>query len=133
MTIEDLLINFDFSEAPHESEVARLLAKFDFTIDRGYVNFITRHNGASGAIGEHFLMLWNIDDICALNPYYEPDHDDGYSSGLFFIGSNGGDAGYAIRKKDGLFIEVPFIGMSDEDAVEMGDDFLTFLRYLSEH
>jgi hypothetical protein len=46
MTIEDLLINFDIKEAPHESEVARLLAKFDFTMDRGYVNFITRHNGA---------------------------------------------------------------------------------------
>jgi hypothetical protein len=31
-------------------------------------------------------MLWNIDDICALNPYYEHDHDDGYSSGLFLLG-----------------------------------------------
>lgn len=133
MAIADLLANFNMMEAPDISEVARLKAKFDFGIDPEYVHFITLHNGASGIIGNNFLRLWNIDDVCALNPYYEHDHDGGYSSRLFFIGSNGGDAGYAIRKIDGIFIEVPFIGMSEEDGVEMGHDFRAFLHYLFEH
>ncbi|MGE7776496.1 hypothetical protein ACQKLP_17340 [Chitinophaga sp. NPDC101104] len=46
---------------------------------------------------------------------------------------NGGDAGFAMRKADGVFLEVPYIGMSPEESIEMGADFLAFLRYLSGH
>lgn len=133
MTIETLLANFEFQEAPSGPEAEQLLQKIDFQVDGDWLSFALRHNGAYGEIGTYYVAFWTIDEICALNPYYAPENDDRYSSSLFFFASNGGDAGFAIRKADGVFLEVPYIGMSPEESIEMGADFLAFLRYLSEH
>lgn len=131
MSVEILLKNFGLTAAPDTSEVSRLCVKADFKLDSDYIDFISSHNGASGILGIQNLILWNIEDVCALNPYYDPVQDKGHSNQFFFIGSNGADAGYAIRKADGVFIEIPFIGMEDEVPNELGIGFKSFLQLLS--
>ncbi|WP_341840293.1 hypothetical protein [Chitinophaga caseinilytica] len=84
MTIETLLANFEFQEAPSGPEAEQLLQKIDFQVDGDWLSFALRHNGAYGEIGTYYVAFWTIDEICALNPYYAPENDDGYSSSLFF-------------------------------------------------
>lgn len=129
--IPDLLRELQLSKRPSDQEITELMAKIDFEIDVNYLSFIKTHNGGDGFVNDSFLQLWSIKDLILLNPYCEANIDNGYSNSIFFIGSNGSDTGYGIKKETGSFIDVPFIDMSDAEARDCGRNFLEFLLFLS--
>lgn len=132
MNTPDSLSKMNLDTSTGEIEYSLLLEKIDFDVDADYLSFIRRYNGAHGSINNAYLHLWKIDELISQNPYYDESVDDGYSSGLFFIGSDGGSIGYSIRKKDGVFIEIAFpdIG-TDIPEKECGRNFNEFITYIS--
>lgn len=48
---------------------------------------------------------------------------------IILIGSDGGDTAYGIDAS-GRYIEMPFIGMADEEAVVIAEDFDGFIKYV---
>ena len=50
-------------------------------------------------------------------------------SNVLLIGSDGGDTAYGIDI-NGKYIEVPFIGMDDEEVKIVADDFDGFIGYV---
>lgn len=86
-------------------------------------------NGGEGAIGsDGFVRFWPLKELIEANDDYSVS---GFAPGLFFIGTDGGDAAYGIKKKTSEFIEVPFIGMSEEEAVVRGKDITELLSFLA--
>ncbi len=47
---------------------------------------------------------------------------------FFIFGSDGGDTAFAIEKSTGRIFEMPFIGMSREEAVLKSNTFDEFLK-----
>ncbi|MBD5517220.1 MAG: SMI1/KNR4 family protein [Lachnospiraceae bacterium] len=54
-------------------------------------------------------------------------HD--FLSDVILIGSDGGDMAYGIDI-NGRYIEVPFIGMDDEEIKVIGNNFDDFINYI---
>ena len=132
LNVNELLSVVTKKSKPRKEEIVALMNKVDFKIDQDYLDFIEAHDGAEGFVGDRsYILLWTIEDLISVNPYYEESIDDGYSKSLFLFGSNGGDTTYGIRKSDGVFVEAPFIGISPETSIERGRSFMEFLSFLS--
>ena len=92
-----------------------------------YKEFLDMYNGGSGSVGENsYLQLWAFEDIDELNKDYEVVE---FLSNIVLIGSDGGDTAYGINQK-GEFVEVPFIGMDDEEVKVVAVRFDDFIEYI---
>lgn len=92
-----------------------------------YKEFLCFFNGGNGNISENsYLHLWEYEKIEEFNNDYEAPE---FLTDITLIGSDGGDIAYGINKK-GQFIEVPFIGMNDDEVNVIGNSFMDFLSYL---
>lgn len=92
-----------------------------------YKEFLLMFNGGHGSIGDNsYLKLWERDKIEEFNNDYEAPE---FLNNIVLIGSDGGDTAYGINKK-GQFIEVPFIGMDDEEVNIISNSFADFINYL---
>lgn len=87
-----------------------------------YLQFLRRHNGGEGFVGEGYLILWKAEELDAFNREYEVND---YAPGLFLFGSNGGGEGFAFdtRYADMPIVRVPFIGMDLQYATPVADGF----------
>lgn len=80
-----------------------------------------------GMIGENsYLILWKSSKIEELNDAYEVQE---FLSDIILIGSNGGGSAYGLNS-NGEYIEVPFIGMDDEEVEVIAKSFDEFITYL---
>jgi hypothetical protein len=86
-------------------------------------------NGAEGQLNGSYLILWPIEELFNLNEAY---HVDEFAPGFFFIGSDGDDIAFAFDKETGELYEMPFIGMSREEAIFRAKDFPGFVNSLDE-
>ncbi len=108
---------------------ADLLRKLDFRMDTDYISFIKTKNGAEGLIGNNsYVLLWNIEELIDLNPYYEGGVD---CKELFFFGSDGSNFGYAFDKKSGEIVGIDFLNISNEQPQIIANSFELFLQTLS--
>lgn len=79
-----------------------------------------------GLVGENYLVLWEKSDMEELNQDYESQE---FLNNVILIGSDGGDIAYGIDA-NGRYIEVPFIGMNDEEIEVIAKDFDDFINYI---
>ncbi|MNT72535.1 hypothetical protein D3C72_2111440 [compost metagenome] len=106
-----------------------MTSQIDFSLPQEFLLFLNEFNGGEGFVGENsYVILWKTSDLIEFNHGYMVNE---FAPELFLIGSDGGGTAYAIRKIDGTFVQVPFIGMSIEESEKCGDDFKEFLEYLS--
>jgi hypothetical protein len=106
-----------------------LLAKINFQIDIDFLEFIKKHNGAEGYIGgDNFLLFWTIEQLIALNPYYEEVEE---CKKLFFFGTDGSNLGYAFEKETGKIISIDFLDISTVNPDFISDSFELFLEKIS--
>lgn len=109
------------------------LNSYDYTgmtclLSNDYRDFLNQYNGGEGNIGENtYLHLWNFEDIEELNDDYGSSD---FLTDVILIGSDGGDTAYGINSK-GKYIEVPFIGMDDDEVNVIAGDFDGFIEYLN--
>lgn len=89
-------------------------------------------NGGEGPVGDFgYAMFWKIEELLTMNKDYNVIES---LEGFLIIGSDGGGEAFAIYLKSdsAKYVQVPFVGMCEEDCLEMGGDFTTFLEKLSE-
>lgn len=92
-----------------------------------FENFLKQTVSGEGMVGDNnYLLLWEKKEIEELNNDYETQE---FLSDVLLIGSDGGDIAYGIDV-NGRYIEVPFIGMADEEVKIIADDFDSFVKYV---
>lgn len=117
-TIEKLAL---FNRVEKEAEV-QLGGKYS-----KYEPFIEEMISGEGMVGEEsYLILWAKNELEQLNQDYEVDE---YLHDILLIGSDGGDMAYGINAQ-GEYVEVPFIGMDDDEVEVVAGDFDEFISYL---
>ncbi|WP_175623196.1 SMI1/KNR4 family protein [Chryseobacterium schmidteae] len=123
------LSNFTKNEFPSHSLYTKFIETIDFNIDKEYLSFISKYNGAEGNIGKDgYLSLWDIENVLACNPYYDDVEE---SINLFFIGTDGANYGYAFDKTSGEIVGIDFLDIGEVKTQFFADSFLNFLRILN--
>lgn len=104
--------------------------KLDFFLNckyKKYKNYLTVLSSGSGMIGANsYLVLWSMKDIEELNNDYAVDE---FLTDIILIGSDGGNMAYGINL-EGKYVQVPFIGMDDDEVEIIASDFDEFISYL---
>ena len=123
-----------FSMNPPADETAIKAAETESTIrfPSEYRDFLALTNGGEGRIGSSgYAALRRVEDLCAFNKEYQVET---YAPGLFFFGSDGGGEGFAfdLRTPQLTIVEVPFIGMSVNDANVVASNFHQFLAAIAQ-
>ena len=114
---------------PAHENIKLLLDTIDFTLDEDYLDFMIETNGAYGNISEEqYLILWKIEEVIMSNPYY---NDIEECKNLFFVGSNGGNLGYAFLKANGKMTSIDFLDIGERDPEIIADSFSDFLVKIS--
>lgn len=116
-------------KSPQDSEITTFIKQVDFNIPKSYLKFFKETNGAEIFTEVKYIILWQIDLLCILNEEYQVIN---FLPGFFLIGAKGDEIGYAIQKDTGKIFEVPFIGMSLEEAVMCFIDFDDLLKNYKE-
>lgn len=92
-----------------------------------YEKYLGKIPSGEGMVGENsYLLLWEKSEIEELNEMYETEE---FLSDVILIGSDGGNTAYGIDIK-GRYVEVPFIGMDDEEVKIIGENFDEFINYV---
>jgi hypothetical protein len=113
---------------PDKESLRDFLSKVNFKLPEGYVEFISKSNGAEGSLAiTNYLALWSVEELFELNSGY---HVDEFAPGFFIIGSHGGGEAYAVDKETGELYEMPFEVMSRDEAIWRASDFSGFITYL---
>ncbi|UCA61687.1 SMI1/KNR4 family protein [Chryseobacterium rhizoplanae] len=125
-----IIVDLSKYEVPSQSLYEKLLKKIDFNIDKEYLDFISKYNGAEGRIGsEQYLSLWDIENILSCNPYYEDVEE---CLNLFFIGTDGSNYGYAFEKTTGNVVGIDFLDRGNVLPEAVGNSFKDFLISLDQ-
>jgi SMI1 / KNR4 family (SUKH-1) len=112
------------------SEIASLERWATTELPKPYLDLLRRTNGVEGFVTDDaYLIIWAVGQVPELNEAYSVAE---FAPGLILIGTNGGDTGYALdlRRSPCSIMEVPLVGMSLDEAREVGTDFEDFLRQL---
>ena len=102
-----------------------LIEKYKDKLPESYLDFIDKHNGFNGDLGDElgYVILWDRKELH--ESWYGYNFDEFLGEKWFPIGSNGSDELIVINIssiKQALF-STPFIPMSDEEAIEYCDNF----------
>jgi len=119
------MATIDKNAAPTVQEVEEFLGQIDFSLPKGFIEFFKESNGADIITDESYTLLWALTDMIQLNKDYSVEE---YAPGFFIFGSDGGDTAYAIEKNTSGIYEMPFIGMSKEEAVFKNKTFIEFIE-----
>jgi len=118
----DRFEDFHFAGPAPVGEIESLERSFGISFPADYLSFLRERNGGEGFIGPHYLILWSASELPIFNREYEfPE----YAPSMIAFGSTGGGEAFAFDKRSSPFpvAMVPFIGMSDDDAIRVADGF----------
>ena len=90
---------------------------YDVVLPIDYIEFMKKHNGGEGDIGQTWLILYPLEEIQKINDDYEIEE---FLPGHIIIGSNGGGELYGIDGK-GNYFNVPVL-MDENDITLLGTD-----------
>ena len=123
----------DFSRAPGTTEqVLETVEKtLGIKLPDDYRRFFIQSNGGEGFVGSHYVILWKVEELNQLNRDYQVGD---YAPGFLLFGSSGGGDGFAFDTKITPYrvMQVPFIGMSREDAFFVAESFTRLLERMIE-
>lgn len=123
------LVHFSPNQPLENALFQKILKAIPVDLPLEYVEFMREYNGGEGRIGQDgkYVRFWPLEELIEANEDYLVRD---FAPGLFFIGSDGGDTALGIRLSAKSFIEVPFIGMADDEAIDRATGFENFLSYL---
>lgn len=119
------MVTIDKNVAPTAEEVKIFLQEVNFNLPEGFIDFFKEANGAEINTNEKYVILWALTEMAQLNKEYNVEE---YAPEFFIFGSDGGDTAFAIEKSTGDIYEMPFIGMSKEEAVFKDKTFTDFIK-----
>lgn len=89
--------------------------QINFRLPIDFIDFYRDSNGAEiYTDNEYYIILWPLSEMIQLNIDYNVDE---YADCYFIFGSDGSDTAYCIEKLTGTIFELPFIGMSNDEAM----------------
>ena len=111
---------FEFN-APYEGK--EIISVNDVTLPAQYLNFMKKHNGGVGDIGETWFLLYGLEKLQELNEAYDMEK---FLPNHIIIGSNGGGELYGIDSQGNYFnvpvlIEEEYISYLGNDIEELPD------------
>jgi hypothetical protein len=115
----------DRNDAPSTDEIIIFLEQIKFNLPEGFIEFFKHTNGADISTEDKYVFLWALTDMVQLNKEYNVEE---YAPEFFIFGSDGGDTAYAIEKITGYIFEMPFIGMSKDEAILKNKTFTDFIE-----
>lgn len=101
---------FEFNDSYEGEEIGKVN---NVILPEQYIEFMRKHNGGEGDIGETWFILFPLEELQEINDDYEIEE---FLPGHIIIGSNGGGELYGIDK-DGNYFNVP--ALIDEDDVSL--------------
>ncbi len=103
---------FEFN-TPYIGEIIEKIN--DVVLPKDYIEFMKKHNGGEGDIGETWLILYPLEELQEINDDYEIEE---FLPGHIIIGSNGGGELYGIDNK-GNYFNVPVL-IDENDIALLG-------------
>lgn len=124
--ILNIIEKFEKNSIPDTNKITDLISNTNFSIDKDFIELYSIYDGMSGelASGES-LILWRIEDVIDLNPYYE---DIDICKEMLFFGTDGSNFGYAFFKKNNTIIGIDFFDISYKDPTFIANSFKEFLE-----
>ena len=129
--LEGLLADFSGQSGATEQLLQTAEKALGVKLPDDYRSFLGRFNGGEGFIGKHYLILWKAEELAKLNRDYQV-HE--YAPRFLMFGSTGGGDGFAFDTRSIPYrvMQVPFIGMSLDDAFLVADSFARLLERMVE-
>ena len=129
--LESLLTDFTRTLGTTEQVLETAEKTLHIKLPDDYRRFVMQSNGGEGFVGKHYLILWKVEELVRFNHDYQVDD---YAPGFLMFGSSGGGDGFAFdtKAKPYRVMQVPFIGMSREDAFFVADSFTRLLERMVE-
>jgi hypothetical protein len=113
--------------APNQELVTRTLAELDRPLPVDYLTFMRTSNGGEGFIGEHYLVLWPLEDLVGANRALAENED---VRDVFWFGGDGGGEAFGFDwTNGGVVVEGPMIGMERQYLLQCADTFSAFLEH----
>jgi hypothetical protein len=112
-------MSVDKNPPPSLKDLEDFLNQIDLDLPNSFIQFYKESNGADIFTEDDFILLYNLDDMAAINKKRKMEE-------YFIFGSNGSDTAYIIHRNTGFIYDVPFIGMSKEEARFLFKDFGDF-------
>jgi SMI1 / KNR4 family (SUKH-1) len=119
------MATIDRNTPPTNADIEIFLKNINFQLPQGFIEFYKETNGADLSGTDVYVVLWPLTDLIKLNDSYNVQI---YAPEFFIFGSDGGDTAYVIEKQTGNIFEMPFIGMSKEEAVYKSKSFNEFIE-----
>lgn len=118
---------FSFEPPASGGDVRSAETALGISLPQDYHDFLLRHDGGEGFVGEYYLILWKASELVPFNKDYEVDL---YAPGFVIFASNGGGEGFAFdtRREPFGIVQVPFVGLSHADAVLVAGSFIELLE-----
>jgi cell wall assembly regulator SMI1 len=131
LSFEQLLAEFSGQSRATEQLLQAAEKALGVELPADYRSFLEKFNGGEGFIGKHYLILWKAEDLDKFNRDYQVDE---YAPGFLMFGSSGGGDGFAFDTRSAPYrvMQVPFIGMSLDDAFFVSDSFTRLLERMVE-
>lgn len=83
-----------------------------------YADLLAHANGLEGFLeGDHYLMLWPIEDLQEMNSAYSTAE---FLPGVTLLGTDGGDTGYGYDADCNRYVAVPLVGMEPDEVNDLG-------------
>lgn len=108
---------FEFNALYKGEDIAKIN---DVVLSIQYIDFMKKHNGGEGDIGETWFVLYPLEELQEINDDYGIEE---FLPSHIIIGLNGDGEFYGIDK-NGNYFNVPVM-MCEEDIILFGDDFDT--------
>jgi hypothetical protein len=127
VSVADSFGEFSLNGPADELELEAAEKQFGKALPEDFKAFLLEHDGGEGFLGEHYFVLWRVCELVPFNRDYEVAD---YAPGLIVFGSDGGGEGYGFDTRAYPYpvVIVPFIGMSLEDSILVGDSFTDLLE-----
>ncbi|MFG0409967.1 SMI1/KNR4 family protein [Pseudomonas sp. NY5710] len=113
------------------STIDNLSKNLAATLPESYIEFLRKHDGGEGFIGDNYIIFWKAEEVVDFNREYEVET---YAPGIFLFASNGGGEGYGFDTLNAALpiVRIPFIGMDRQYAISVASDLPDLFAQLAD-
>ena len=131
--LETLFSKYNFPKRDNSTvtTIKEIESIINFTLPDDFIFFASNYQGFEDLIGQHYVRLWDIDEIISSNRNYQIFDNLPKTLG---IGGNGGSEFIALEQTSNNLRVVlsPFIDLDPQYHIEIGNSFTDFLVRLDE-
>lgn len=119
----------ELGKKPTEKEFETILPQLPKNLPVSFFDFVKQHSGGNGdlPVQPYYFHLWTINELIENNRDYAIQEN---LPNYFGFGGNGGGEFLAINLVNFKVFTIPFVVMSERDAVQVAESFEEFLSLI---